>query len=349
MSINKTRLIALMLVLVMSFGVLSGCTQQAPAEEPEEPAAEAPEEPAAEPEEPAEEDREIFQVAFGGSAPGGVYYYMIGVMANLLSEALPYVNVTNVSTGASVANAIGVAKGELHMGLTYGSLVYEIWNGIDTFKDQPDIGKNVRGVAKAYASPHYFVTLKGSGIESASDLAGKKVSVGPPGSGAQYNSDLILNALGIEVEREYLAFADAAYAIKEGRIDAFGQSGAPSGAITELAETEDILIIPFTDEEMDTLEAASQFYYRSNLSKDVYKGMTEDVQMPFFSVYWIVNKDVPDEVVYDMVKESFQPDTMAELADGYVLWNELQEDSENFEELGPEIHPGAKKFFDEMN
>ncbi len=348
MLFKNAKIIALMLVLVMTLGVVSGCTQQAPAEEPEEPATEAPEEPAEEPEEPAEE-REIFQVAFGGSAPGGVYYYMIGVLANLLSEALPYVNVTNVSTGASVANAIGVAKGELHMGFTYGSLVYEIWNGIDTFKDQPDIGENVRGVAKAYASPHYFVTLEGSGIETASDLAGKTVSVGPPGSGAQYNSDLILNALGIEVEREYLAFADASYAIKEGRIDAFGQSGAPSGAITELAETENIVIIPFSDAEMDTLEAASQFYYRNNLPKEVYKGMTEDVQMPFFSVYWIAHKDVPDEVVYDMVKEAFQPDTMTELADGYVLWEELEEDSENFEELGPEIHPGAKQYFDEVN
>lgn len=340
---KRTRMMALFLVLIMSIGVLAGCAPKAPAEAPAPAPAPAPAEPAPAPETP----REIFQVGFGGSAPGGVYYYMIGVLANLLSEQLEFVNVTNVSTGASVANAIGVAKGELHMGLTYGSLVYEIWNGIDTFKDAGDIGKNVRGVAKAYASPHYFVTLKGSGIETASDLAGKKVSVGPPGSGAQYNSDLILNALGIEIQREYLAFADAAYAIKEGRIDAFGQSGAPSGAITELAETEEIVIIPFTDEEMDVLEKASQFYYRDKLPKEVYKGMTEDVQMPFFSVYWIVNKDVPDEVVYDMVKASFQPDNMAALKDGYILWEELEEDSENFEALGPEIHPGAKKFFDE--
>lgn len=341
---KKTRIIALSLVFVLVIGILAGCTKTPAPAAPATPA--EPSTPAETPAEPAA-PRKIFQVGFGGSAPGGVYYYMIGVLSNLLSEALPFVNITNVSTGASVANAIGVAKGELHMGLTYGSLVYEIWNAVDTFEGQGEVGKNVRGVAKAYASPHYFVALAGSGIETISDLAGKTVSVGPPGSGAQYNSDLILEALEIDVKREYLAFADAAYAIKEGRIQAFGQSGAPSGAITELAETENIIIIPFSDAEMDKLEAASQFYYRDKLSKDVYKGMTEDVQMPFFSVYWIVNKDVPDEVVYDMTKAAFDPAMKDKLTEGYILWRELEEDSETFEKLGPEIHPGAKKFFDE--
>jgi len=345
---KKFRMIALFLIVLLSLSAFSGCAPK-PAETTAAPAetTAAPAETTAAPAETTAASGEVFQVAFGGSSPGGVYYYMIGVLANLLSEQLPGINVTNVSTGASVANAIGVAKGELHAGLTYGSLVYEIWNGVDTFEGQADIGKNVRGVAKAYASPHYFVALRSSGIKTISDLEGKTISVGPPGSGAQYNSDIILDALGLNVEKEYLAFADATYAIKEGRIDAFGQSGAPSGAITELCETEDVIVIPFSDAEMDKLEAASQFYYRDNLPQDVYKGMTEPVQMPYFSVYWIVNKDVPDDVVYQMTKTAFQPENMAALKDGYILWEELQEDSETFEALGPEIHPGAKKFFDE--
>lgn len=342
---KKTKMLALMLAMVMIMAVFTGCSQKAApvAPAPAETPAPAPAPDPTTPVKPAKD----FQFSFGGSAPGGVYYYMIGVLANLLTEQIDGLNVTNVSTGASVANAIGVAKGELHAGLTYGSLVYEIWNGIDTFEGQAEIGKNVRGVAKAYASPHYFVALRKSGIKTASDLIGKTVSVGPPGSGAQYNSDLILDALGIEVKKkEHLAFADAAAAIKEGRIDAFGQSGAPSGAISELSETDDMIVIPFSDAEMDKLEAASQFYYRDNLPADVYKGMTEPVQMPFFDVYWIVNKDVPDDIVESMIKTAMMPANMKLLEDGYVLWKELAEDTEKFEALGPKLHPGAKKYFD---
>src|SRR5665648_20859 len=99
---KRMKIISMVLVLIMTLGVLGGCAPKEPAEAPsEEPVAE---EPVAE--EPEETPREIFQLAFGGSAPGGVYYYMIGVLSNLLSEKLEYVNVTNVSTGASVANAI---------------------------------------------------------------------------------------------------------------------------------------------------------------------------------------------------------------------------------------------------
>lgn len=330
------KFMAIILVLTMVLSILSGCAKS------EDPA-------------PVDGDNDSsevtgldgdkdFQISFGGSAPGGVFYYMIGVLANLVTEQVDKLNVTNVSTGAAKANAIGVGQGELHMGLTYGALAYELWNGTGVFEGQSEIGKNVQGVAKAYSSPHYFVALEGSGIESISDLEGKTVSVGPPGSGAAYNSELILDALDIGYNSVALAFADSSAALKEGRINAFGQSGAPSGAVAELSETENIVIIPFTDAEMDKLEDASQFYARNTLPKDTYKGMTEDVQMPFFDVYWVTNKDVPNDVVEAMTRTAFE--NKIKLTDGHILWDQLEEDTETFEKLGPKVHEGAKKYFE---
>ncbi|MBT2661648.1 TAXI family TRAP transporter solute-binding subunit [Bacillus sp. ISL-45] len=288
------------------------------------------------------------QISFGGSAPGGVYFYMVGVLANLLSEELPGINVTNVSTGASVANVIGIANGELDFGLTYGSLIKEAWNGTDTFKDQGE-QKMIRGIAKAYESPHYFVAMKDSGITSMADLKGKKVSVGPPGSGAQYNTDIILNILGIDVKREFLSFADAGTALKEGRIDAFGQSGAPSGAVTELAETSDIVIIPFSDEEMDQLEKETGFYTTGQLKANTYKGIDQEIQMPMFTVYWIAHKDVDDETVEKILEVAMDENNRKTLVDGYPLWSELTPDIENFEKLGVPFHPGAVNYYNKNN
>lgn len=285
------------------------------------------------------------QISFGGSAPGGVYFYMIGVLANLLSEELPGINVTNVSTGASVANVIGISTGELHFGLTYGSLIKEAWNGTDTFEDQGEL-QMIRGIAKAYESPHYFVAMKDSGITSLADLKGKRVSVGPPGSGAQYNTDIILNILGIDVEREYLSFADAGTALKEGRVDAFGQSGAPSGAVTELAETSDIVIIPFSDEEMKQLEEETGFYTTGQLKANTYKGIDQEVQMPVFTVYWIAHKDVDDEIVEKIMEVSMDENHRKTLVDGYPLWSELTPDIENFEKLGVPFHQGAVNYYE---
>src|SRR5690606_41878246 len=57
----------------------------------------------------------------------------------------------------------------------------------------------------------YFVTLAGSGIETLEDLAGKKVALGPPGSGTVFNCSNILKALDIidEIDPQMMTFADA--------------------------------------------------------------------------------------------------------------------------------------------
>ncbi|MFZ5945437.1 MAG: TAXI family TRAP transporter solute-binding subunit [Bacillota bacterium] len=335
---KKIFIITLCCLLVLSF---AGCGQpqiDVKKEAPPAPSNTTPDAP-----------KEVKQISFGGSAPGGVYYYMVGVMAPLLNEKIPSINVTNVSTAASVANATGVAKGELDFGLTYGSLVWEIWNAKGTYEGKGDLGKTVTGLVKAYESPHYFVVLKGSGIKSIKDLAGKKVAVGPAGSGAQYNSDLIFKALNIDAQQEFLSFADAAYALKEKRVAAVGQSGAPSGAVTELAETADIEILEFSNEEMDVLEKVMPFYHRANLPKETYKGMTKDVQMPYFSVYWIANKNVPADVVEKVMEVALDPANRPKLVEGYKLWAEMTPDSKNFESLGAPIHPGAKAYFEKNN
>lgn len=342
--IKKFSMLSLIFFLITSI-LITGCNSQPQSNPATEDKPSTQESTNQDSNKPADSGGDV-QISFGGSAPGGVYFYMVGVLSNLLSEQIPGVNVTNVSTGASVANVIGVASGELDFGLTYGSLIYEAWNGIDTFKDQGEL-KSIRGIAKAYESPHYFVAMKDSGIKSLSDLQGKKVSVGPPGSGAQYNSDIILHAMDYDVEREFLSFADAGTALKEGRIDAFGQSGAPSGAVTELAETSDIVIIPFSDEEMEVLIKATGFYNKGELSAGTYKGIDVPIQMPFFTVYWIANENVDDEVVEKIMEVALDEKNRKTLVDGYSLWAELEPDVENYEKLGAApLHSGAEKFYE---
>ena len=63
-------------------------------------------------------------IAWGGSNPGGVMYYMVGVAGTELGKDLPDVNITQVTTGGSTENAKRLIKGELDMGIVYGSHVY---------------------------------------------------------------------------------------------------------------------------------------------------------------------------------------------------------------------------------
>ncbi len=194
------------------------------------------------------------EVAWGGSNPGGVMYYMVGVAGTELGKDLPDVNITQVTTGGSTENALRLIKGELDMGIVYGSHVYMSQDQEGPFANS-EKGDMLRGVAMAYEGPTYFVTLGDSGIENIGDLAGKTVALGPPGSGTVFNCTNILTALGLidEIDPQLMTFADAGRALGNGQIDAFCQSSSPAAAVTELAETRDITVLGYTEEQLATI------------------------------------------------------------------------------------------------
>ena len=68
--------------------------------------------------------QEKSNIAWGGSNPGGVMYYMVGTAGTVISEKLPQYNITQVTTGGSTENAKRLIKGELDMGIVYGAHVY---------------------------------------------------------------------------------------------------------------------------------------------------------------------------------------------------------------------------------
>src|SRR3546814_14056223 len=100
-------------------------------------------------------------------------YYMVGVAGTEIGKELPEVNITQVTTGGSTENAKRLIKGELDMGIVYGSHVFMSLQQTGPFKSD-DKGTMLRGVAMAYEGPTYFVTLGDSGIETLAELEGKK-------------------------------------------------------------------------------------------------------------------------------------------------------------------------------
>src|SRR3546814_11368123 len=124
-----------------------------------------------------------------------------------------------------------------------------------------DKGTMLRGVAMAYEGPTYFVTLGDSGIETLEDLEGKKVALGPPGSGTVFNCSNILTALGLldSLEPQLMTFVDAGRALGNGQIDAFCQSSSPAAAVTELAEPRKIPVLSYETEPLPTIAAPYPF------------------------------------------------------------------------------------------
>jgi len=274
-------------------------------------------------------------------------YYLVGSAGTIITRELPDYNITQVSTGGSTENCKRLLKGELDMGIVYGPHVYMALNNQGPFAKDPK-GTMLRGVAKIYEGASYAVTLPNSGIKTMSDLAGKTVALGPPGSGTVFNSENTLRALGLldKIKPRLMSFADAGRAVENRQIDAFFQSSAPAGAVTTLAETKGIYVIPFSDAEMAKIVKAYPFYYADKMKKGVYKGVPE-TQMPYLTVYWVAHEKVPEKAIYDMLNLVYQPKIFKELGNAHKGWKQMAPDTKHFLNLGAPMHPGAVKYYKE--
>lgn len=284
-------------------------------------------------------------IAWGGSNPGGVMYYMVGTAGTIISEKLPQYNITQVTTGGSTENAKRIIKGELDMGIVYGAHVFMSQKPEGPFKNGPR-GTMFRGVAKAYKGPTYFVTLPDSGISTISDLKGKKVALGPPGSGTVFNCSNMLRALGMleDINASMMTFADAGRALGNGQIDALCQSSAPAAAVKELAETRGAVVLPYSGEEMLKITSTYPFYNKGTMPATTYKGVPA-VDLPFLTVYWVAHERVPAMAVQDILELVYQPEIKKRLAAGHKAWAQMEPDTKNFEALGVPMHPGAVTYY----
>ena len=284
-------------------------------------------------------------IAWGGSNPGGVMYYMVGAAGTIISEKLPQYNITQVTTGGSTENAKRIIKGELDMGIVYGAHVFMSQKPEGPFKNGAK-GTMFRGIAKAYKGPTYFVTLPGSGIKTLADLKGKKVALGPPGSGTVFNCSNIARATGIlsSLKPSMMTFADAGRALANGQIDALCQSSAPAAAVKELAETKGAVVLAYTPSEMKAITTQYPFYVRDTMPSTTYKGVP-DLELPFLTVYWVAHERLSAKAVEDILNLVYQPAIRKRLAAGHKAWKQMSPDTANFKALGVPMHPGAEAYY----
>ena len=98
-----------------------------------------------------------------------------------------------------------------------------------------------------YPNRMHVVSVEGRGIEKMSDLKGKRVSTGSPGSATEVMAFRVIEAAGLDkdkdMRRERLGVAESTNAIKDGKIDAyFWVGGLPTAAVTDLGASPGIKI-----------------------------------------------------------------------------------------------------------
>ena len=212
------------------------------------------------------------RVSIGTGGTGGVFYAVGAGMADLLTRELDGVTANAEVTGASVENIRRVSNGEMTLGFSSASTLYEGQTGTGIFEGEP---QNVAAVAYLYPAVLQIGVTAESGAQGVADLADLDISVGPPGSNSAVFAERLLasqDAFAIG-NVSFLSYGEATAAIKNGQLDgSIILAGTPASAFIELFTTEDVRLVPVEEGSVAGLLDEYPFYEMVEIPAGTYEG-----------------------------------------------------------------------------
>lgn len=279
----------------------------------------------------------------------GVYYPLAGAMSRIIHTKLPELRATVESSGASVANAKLIGSGDADFAILQNDIAYYAYNGtvLETFKDKPI--KNMGGVFSLYPELIQIAARKEAKIASIRDLKGKRVSIGPLGSGTEANTIQILEVHGMGLQDlgrvDRLGAAEATEQLKDGRIDAaFYTVGLGAAALIDAFLAGEMTLVPVVGKEAEALKKKYPFYTSVTVPAGTYKGLDKDVTTVSVMAMMIARSDLPEDLVYKFVKTIFENLDTFYGAHANAKYLTLKTATEG---MSVPLHPGAAKFYKE--
>jgi uncharacterized protein len=284
------------------------------------------------------------ELTIGTASQGGVYFVYGNGLAGFLGEELG-LNASGEVTGGPVQNVTLTQMGDHDIGLVTMGPAYEAWTGVSELAPGLE-HKDIRALFPMYETPFQGIALRSSGIASVSDLAGKRVNVGPAGGTPGTYWPRFMTTLGLDVNVSNAGAADAASQLKDGLIDAFVfAAGLPIGAFSQLAAEADVVVFGFSDAEMDVIRAAHPEVSPFTIPANTYTVQPEDQNSVAMWNFAIARADMPESLAYEITKLVMENnDRMLQIHAAAAAT--LPENVVNNGFLP--FHPGAVRYFEEI-
>ncbi|MCG6658213.1 TAXI family TRAP transporter solute-binding subunit [Halomonas campisalis] len=298
---------------------------------------------------PAVADSRFITIGTGGQV--GVYYVVGQSVCRMINRGSDEHNIrcNAPSTGGSVANVNGMKAGELDMGVVQSDVQYRAYHGEANFaSDGP--WEEMRAVFTMHGEPLTVVARADSGIEHFSDFPGKRVNVGNPGSGQRNTMNVVMDAMGWDMDTFSLASqldaAEQAAALSDNNIDAMIYVvGHPNGSIQEATTTIDARLIPVTGPEIDALVEEYPYYTRSVIPGGLYRGNDQDTETFGVAATFVSSTAVDEDVIYETVKAVFE--NFERFKRLHPAFENLNEEDMISDGLTAPLHDGAARYYRE--
>ena len=283
-------------------------------------------------------------IATGGTS--GTYYPIGGAIAAAVGKG-GNITATAETGNAAVANTNLIAEGEIEVAFTQADVTAWAYNGEMMFEG--NAMKGLRTIAALYPETIQLVLSKSAGIKTLSDLKGKKVGVGAPGSGTEGDVRSIFQSAGLkydDISVEFLDFGATSSRFKDNQIDAgFVVAGVPTSALMDLTTTRDVDLFNFDKDTLDKIIEENPFFVANVIPAGTYRGIDYDVNTPSVMALLVTNEDVPEDVIYNFTKGLFE--NIADVQNSHAMAKNISIETATSGLTAP-LHAGAAKYYKEV-
>ncbi|PKP59921.1 hypothetical protein CVT91_05965 [Candidatus Atribacteria bacterium HGW-Atribacteria-1] len=294
------------------------------------------------------------RVAAGGLE--GQWFATSAALVEIVSKADPTIKI-DVVPGAGLSNPARVGAGEIEMAMSFPPFTNSAFNGNPPFENAfPDIRGGIKGFGPSLLQ--FAVTVE-TGLETLDDLINQKFPINlvveRKGTTDEYSLTKILEFYGIDystIEKwggsvKFVGYGDQVIFIKDKHANGVFQNiAAPSPTIIEMATSRDMKILKLSDELVKYMNEKYS-YSIGVIPKGSYGGTIpqEDLKSPASIGSWIINKNVPEDVIYRITKI---------ICENAEKVRKIHPSTADFDptqagfDLGAPLHPGAEKYYKEV-
>ena len=287
-------------------------------------------------------ESKIVTIATGGAS--GPYNIIGTTLADIYTNEYD-VNSRTQTTGSSVENLNLIDQGKVEIAFVMSDALSQAIKGEVSFKEKIE---SVSTIATLYPNVVQIIAKADSGIKTIEDLKGKRVAVGDQNSGVEVNARTLLNGHGItydDIKVDYLGYAEAADGLSAGTIDAaFLTSGLPNASVMELSETLDITLVSIDPEKVAEIAKEHPYFISYEIKPDVYSNK-ESIFTAAVPNALVVRKDLSEDDVYKLTKTFYE--SLDKLVNSHQAATDISLEKGDEGIIG-ELHPGAKKYYDEQ-
>ncbi len=290
------------------------------------------------------------------ASPGGLWYSLGARYAQVLEQNIDGLTVTS-SGGGSVPNARQVNAKEADVGIIYTDLAQKAYEGEAPFREK--LG-NLRILAAIAPGKLQVAVPKDSNIQKLEDLADKRINPTPIGWGTRDIAAMVLKT-GVELTFDGIqsnggnvfgvGHDDGMNMMVNGQLDALFFLGGAASTIMSLDSNPGVRLIPIDGEVraniLESEENAGGIFFADEITSEMYEFVDEPIPTIGVMQVFVVNKDLPEERAYDMVKTLYEHrDELVDLFPGQA--SEAFDPQASSNAAAIPFHPGARRYLEEQ-